>query len=106
MIEKITKAIFDHMVELAALQLTPDEAEYLRKELNNQLQAVEELAAIPLDEAIDLAAHGVPYTAEISQGVREDRHRPFEDTVAILGGAPETEDDYFVVSDIPHEDLD
>jgi len=33
--EGISPAIFDHLVELAALELAPDEAEYLRRELNN-----------------------------------------------------------------------
>lgn len=106
MAEKITREIFDHMVELAALELTEEEAEYLRKELNNQLVAVDGLAAVPLDDAIEPAAHGVPYTLEISQGVRKDQHLPFAHPEDILNGAPETEDGYFVVPDIPHEDLD
>ena len=106
MTEKITREIFDHMVELAALELTEEESEYLRKELNNQLVAVEELAAVPLDDEIEPAAHGVPYSPQISQGVRKDQHIPFADPEEILKGAPETEDGYFVVPEIPHEDLD
>jgi aspartyl-tRNA(Asn)/glutamyl-tRNA(Gln) amidotransferase subunit C len=106
MAEKITREIFDHMVELAALELTEDEAEYLRKELNNQLVAVEELAAAPLDDEIEPAAHGVPYSPGISQGVRADQLVPFANPEDILEGAPETEDGYFVVPEIPHEDLD
>jgi len=106
MTEKITREIFDHMVELAALELTEEEAEYLRKELNNQLVAVEELAAVPLEDEIKPAAHGVPYTPDISQGVRKDQLSPFANSEDILNGAPETDEGYFVVPEIPHEDLD
>jgi hypothetical protein len=37
--QPITQELFDHLVGLAALELSPQEAEYLRKELNNQLMA-------------------------------------------------------------------
>ena len=103
--EEITKEIFDKIVELAALELSEEEAEYLLKELNNQLTSVAELAAIPLDEDTPIASHGVPYPAEISPEMREDKHDPFKNPEEILAQAPESEDGYFVVPDIPHEDL-
>lgn len=106
MTEKITKEIFDHMVELAALELDEAEAQYLRKELNNQLLAIEELSAIPLPDDIEPAAHGVPYPENLSAPIREDIHKKFADPDAILAGAPEIEDRYFIVPDIQHEDLD
>ena len=106
MTEKITKEIFDHMVALAALELNADEAEYLRRELNNQLAALEELVAIPLDADVAPAAHGVPYTTQISAEMRADQHDPFPNAADILAGAPQTEDGYFVVPEIPHEELD
>lgn len=106
MTDQITREVFDHLVELAALELTEEEAEYLRGELNKQLTVIEELAAIPIDEGVEPAAHGVPYTPGISAGMREDKHNPFPDPAKILKGAPESEDGYFIVPDIPLEDLD
>jgi aspartyl/glutamyl-tRNA(Asn/Gln) amidotransferase C subunit len=105
MAEKITREVFDKMVELAALELSDEEAEYLRRELNNQLTAVEELAAIPLNDGVLPAAHGVPYTDETSPHVREDKHDLFKNPQEILAQAPDSQDGYFVVPDIPHEDL-
>ncbi|MDH5506494.1 MAG: aspartyl/glutamyl-tRNA amidotransferase subunit C [Anaerolineae bacterium] len=106
MSEQITREIFDHMVELAALELQSDEAEYLRTQLNNQLKAIEELAAIQIDEDVPFASHGVPYTPQVSQQVREDILLPFPTPEDIIAGAPKTEAGYIVVPDIPHEDLD
>jgi len=103
--EQITREIFDHMVSLAALELNEEEAEYLRKELNNQLLAIEELVAIPLADEVEPAAHGVPYTPDTSPEVRADVHTPFPNPGEIVAQAPDTEDGYIVVPDIPHEDL-
>ncbi len=103
--EKITAEIFAHMVTLAALELSPEEAEYLRQQLNNQLAAIDELEAVPLDESVAPAAHGVPYTAHTSQGTRTDEPQPFDRPGEIVDGAPKSRDGYFVVPDIPHEDL-
>ena len=50
MSDAITPEMFAHLVDLAALELSPEEAEYLRRQLNNQLKAIHELEAIPLDE--------------------------------------------------------
>jgi aspartyl-tRNA(Asn)/glutamyl-tRNA(Gln) amidotransferase subunit C len=106
MTDEITPEIFDHLVHLAALELEPDEAEYLRRELNNQLKAIHELEAIPLREDTQITSHGVPYTPEITPAVRADEWRPFEDSEDILGQAPEMEDGYIIVPDIPHTELD
>ena len=103
--DEINRETFDHMVELAALELDEDEAEYLRGEFNNQLIAIHELEAIQIDPDAELTSHGVPYTAEISAALREDEHIPFEDVEALLEQAPELDDGYIVVPDIPHEDL-
>jgi aspartyl/glutamyl-tRNA(Asn/Gln) amidotransferase C subunit len=105
MTDEITRDTFNHMVELAALELDEEEAEYLRRELNNQLKAVRELERIPLDEDTRLTYHGVPYTADISPEAREDRFEPFPNPEDIIAQAPRTEDGYIVVPDIPHEDL-
>lgn len=105
MTEKITKEVFDHMVELAALELSNEESEYLRAQLNNQLSSIDELVAINIDDTIPYAAHGVPYTKENIAPIREDKWIPFEDVTAILEQAPQLEDKAYVVPDIPHEDL-
>jgi aspartyl/glutamyl-tRNA(Asn/Gln) amidotransferase C subunit len=103
--EKITREIFDKIVELAALELKEDEAEYIRRQLNDQLAAIAELEAVPLEADTPLAAHGVPYTQQISEEPRTDIHKPFEQTGDILETAPEVDERYFVTPDIPHEDL-
>ncbi|MBI3160851.1 MAG: aspartyl/glutamyl-tRNA amidotransferase subunit C [Chloroflexi bacterium] len=103
--DKITPELFEHLVELAALELGPEEGEYIRAQLNNQLKAIEELVRIPLDESTPPAAHGVAYTAATSAPPRPDVHNPFPNPEAILKGAPKTEDGHFVVPDILYEDL-
>jgi aspartyl/glutamyl-tRNA(Asn/Gln) amidotransferase C subunit len=105
MSEQITPEIFNHLVELAALELTPDEAEYLRKQLNNQLKAIDDLAQVPLDPTTPVASHGVPYTSATSAPVRLDEWRPHPNPVRLLAGAPETDEGYIIVPEIPHQDL-
>jgi aspartyl/glutamyl-tRNA(Asn/Gln) amidotransferase C subunit len=102
----ITPDLFEHLVQLAALELDPSEADYLRKELNNQLKAIHELEAIPLEKNTPLASHGVPYTPQISPAMRTDEWIPYDDPDGILEEAPETEDGYILVPDIPHTDLE
>ena len=41
--DEISPDLFNHLAELAA-----DEAEYLRRQLNNQLKAIHKLETIPL----------------------------------------------------------
>ena len=47
--QAISPEVFDHLVQLAALELDEEQSEYLRRELNSQLSAVRELEAIQLD---------------------------------------------------------
>jgi aspartyl-tRNA(Asn)/glutamyl-tRNA(Gln) amidotransferase subunit C len=103
---QIDPQTFAHLVELAALELTANEADYLRKELNHQLQAIDELAAIPLDDSVETAAHGVPYPPENSAPLRKDGPETLIDPARILEQAPETEERYLVVPDIPHTTLE
>jgi aspartyl-tRNA(Asn)/glutamyl-tRNA(Gln) amidotransferase subunit C len=105
MTDHITPEIFNHIVELAALELDPEEAEYLRQELNNQLRAVHELEQIPLDENTPLASHGVTYTPETSPELRPDEWQPWPSPEEILAQAPDVDDGYIVVPDIPHTEL-
>jgi aspartyl-tRNA(Asn)/glutamyl-tRNA(Gln) amidotransferase subunit C len=105
MAEAITAAIFDHLVELAALELEAKEAEYLRAQLNSQLKAIRELEAIEVDPEVGITSHGVPYTPDISAVPRADLAAPSDLADAILRQAPETDGRYLVVPDIPHTDL-
>lgn len=104
--ETIDPQLFAHLVDLAALQLEPSEAEYLRQQLNNQLNAIQALEAIPMQADTPTTSHGVPYTAQISAPPRADIWQPYPDPQAILGQAPQLADDYIVVPEIPHTDLE
>ncbi len=101
----IDEPTFQHLVSLAALDLTEEEARYLRAELNQQLRAIAELESIDLDHATPITSHGVPYTLQTSPELREDEHQPSPEADDILSQAPELHDRYLVVPDIPHEDL-
>jgi aspartyl/glutamyl-tRNA(Asn/Gln) amidotransferase C subunit len=106
MSDAITPEIFAHLVDLAALELSDEEAEYLRRQLNNQLKAIHELEAIPLDENLPVTSHGVPYTSAISQLPRENIWKPSANPDEILQQAPQFEEGYIVVPDIPTTKLD
>jgi aspartyl-tRNA(Asn)/glutamyl-tRNA(Gln) amidotransferase subunit C len=101
----ITPELFEHLVELAALELKDEEKEYLRQQLNNQLNVIDELQAIPVDEKIKIATHGVSYSTEVSQSLREDVIKSYQNYLKLVEEAPESEDGYIIVPDIPHEDL-
>lgn len=106
MTELITPDIFTHLVDLAALDLTPDQGEYLRRELNNQLKAIHELEAIPLAADVPISLHGVPYPQAISPALRADEWIPCADAELIIAQAPQSADGYIVVPDIPHTTLE
>jgi Asp-tRNA(Asn)/Glu-tRNA(Gln) amidotransferase C subunit len=63
------------------------------------------LEAIPLDADIPISLHGVPFTAAESPTPREDEWHPYPNSKEILSQAPQLEDDYIVVPDIPHTTL-
>lgn len=105
MIESITPEIFAYVAKLAAFDLPPDEAEYLRNQLNNQLNSVRELEAIPLEADTEISLYGLPFTPEISSNPRPDEWQPFQNSAEILAQAPEVEEGYFVVPEIPHTEL-
>ena len=106
MTETISLDVFTHLVGLAALELDAAEAEFLRQQLNNQLKAIHELEAIPLDESVAVTSHGVPYTAASSPAPRADVWRPYPDPEEILKQAPLVDEGYVIVPEIPHTDLD
>ena len=105
MTEPITPELFQHLVQLAALELGAEEAEYIRRQLNNQLKAINELAAIPLDESSPVTLHGVSYTPETTPPIRSDEWQPYPRAEAILSQVPQIADGYIVVPEIPHTEI-
>ena len=106
MTDEINAELFEHLVDLAAFAFDPDEAEYLRRELNNQLKAIHQLENVPLGDDVPLASHGVTYTAETRTGLRPDEWQPCDNPDEILAQAPQVENRYIIVPDIPHTKLD
>ena len=104
-VDTITPELFDHLVRLAALELTPQEAEYLRGQLNKQLKAIHELEAIPLEPGTPATSHGVPYRGEMTPQPRSDEWQPYPQPDTITGQAPETDEGYIIVPEIPHTEL-
>ena len=105
MSDEIMPELFAHLVELAALELTPEESEYLRGQLNGQLKAIHELERIPVAADVPPAAHGVTFAPHTRPALRADEARPSSRAEKILKQAPETEEGYLVVPEIPHTDL-
>jgi aspartyl-tRNA(Asn)/glutamyl-tRNA(Gln) amidotransferase subunit C len=103
--EPITREIFAHLVDLAALELEVEESEYLRAQLNSQLQAIRELEAIQVGEDVPITSHGVRYSRAISPPLRPDTMESCPEAEDILAQAPEVEDRYVVVPDMPQEPL-
>ena len=106
MTDEISPEVFAHLVELASFELEPQNAEYLRNELNHQLKAIHELEAIPLDEKMEISTHGVAYPPSHRQPIREDTHLPFSENGALTSQMPQFEDGYVIVPDIPHQTLE
>jgi len=103
--DEITPEIFTYLVELAALELDPAEGAYLRRQLNNQLRAIHELERIEVPDDTPPAAHGVSFGPALRPPLRADVPQPSDQAEAILRQAPEVEDGYFVVPEIPHTEL-
>ncbi len=106
MTDEISPELFHHLVELAALELSPEEGEYLRRQMNNQLVAIRELVSIPVDDEIPIVARGITYTPEMMSPIRKDEWFPFSEPGRLIDQAPEADDGYIVVPEIPHKDLD
>jgi aspartyl/glutamyl-tRNA(Asn/Gln) amidotransferase C subunit len=106
MADNISREDFQKLADLASLELPEKEAEYLRKELNNQMVSIEVLESIPIDAKTSSAAHGLPYTDYNSRQPRADKTSQDPHREAILEQAPELEDGYIVVPDISHEELE
>jgi aspartyl-tRNA(Asn)/glutamyl-tRNA(Gln) amidotransferase subunit C len=101
----ITPELFEHLVELAALELTPQEGEYIRRQLNGQLKVIAELEKIPIPADTPLAAHGISYLPQDRPPMREDEPRPSQLAASILRQAPDADEGFFAVPEIPHTEL-
>lgn len=106
MTDTITPEVFTHLVRLGALELEPQEGEYLRQQLNNQLRAIHELEAIRLDAGVPPSLHGVPFPPELSQEPRPDEWEAFPHPEDLLAQAPTVAERYIIVPEIPHTDLE
>jgi aspartyl-tRNA(Asn)/glutamyl-tRNA(Gln) amidotransferase subunit C len=106
MSEDISPELFAHLVDLAALELKPEESEYLRKQMNNQLKSVNELVSIPLGADQVVASHGITYSPEISSKNRNDEWIAHLEPDKLLQQAPEIDNGYIIVPEIPHKELD
>ncbi len=104
--EHISRETFAHLVRLAELELSPQDAEYLYNELNNQVSSIEQLQAIPLEDDIPVNLRGVTFSPGISQPLREDVWQPFVETRLILGQVPDLVDDQIAVPETPHKTLE
>jgi aspartyl-tRNA(Asn)/glutamyl-tRNA(Gln) amidotransferase subunit C len=104
--EDITPEVFNHLVQLAALELDDRQSEYLRRELNSQLSSIRELEAIKLEESLPAASHGVPYPPEHKPALREDEWETYPEARAITAQAPQFEEGYIIVPEIPHTTLE
>jgi aspartyl-tRNA(Asn)/glutamyl-tRNA(Gln) amidotransferase subunit C len=106
MSESISKGTFDHLVDLAALELETEEADYLLAEMNKQIKSIHELEQIPIDEKTPPARHGVPFPAAICPPLREDEVGIYPNADDLLKQAPSVEERYILVPDIPHTELE
>jgi len=104
--ELIPRDVFEHMVDLAALALEEDEKVYLHQQLNNQLNAIRELEAIPLPDDLAVTTHGVEYGKDGKPTLRKDEWIACKNTAEILSQAPDLENGYIVVPDIPTRELE
>ena len=69
------------------------------------MKAIHELERIPIPDDVPPAAHGVAFSSENRPALRGDEPRPSASAEKILRQAPEVEDGYFVVPEIPHTEL-
>ncbi|HOJ01378.1 MAG TPA: aspartyl/glutamyl-tRNA amidotransferase subunit C [Anaerolineaceae bacterium] len=101
----ISRDVFEHLVDLAAFALAEDEKNYLHEQMNHQLAAIRALEAIPLPGDLVATTHGVEYGKDGKPTLRNDEWKAYENTKEILAQAPDLQDGYIVVPDIPTTEL-
>lgn len=102
----ISRETFNHLVDLAELELNEEQSAYLLQQMNAQLEAVRELGSIPLGDAAPGSTHGVAYLSETRPALRADEVQSFADPSAIVAQSPQHEAGYIAAPDIPHTTLD
>jgi aspartyl-tRNA(Asn)/glutamyl-tRNA(Gln) amidotransferase subunit C len=100
--ERVSLEDVNRVAELAHLELEPDEASRMRRDLNAILDYVAQLAELdtahvaPMAQVSEVLALGEAPAAE-SSVLREDAVRPCLDRDRVMASAPETDSMYFKV---------
>jgi len=95
---KITLDEVKHVARLARLDLTPEEAERMRSQLDAILTYIDKLRQLPT-EGVEPTSHAIP----IVNVMREDEVRPCFPVGDMLANAPERDGDLFRVPKIIEE---
>ena len=106
MAEAVSRTLFQELAKTGALNISPEEGEMLRTELNEQLEVIRQLESIPLEETLPPVVHGNPYPSEIRCELREDEWKPFADPAEIIAQAPLSREGYIVSPDVVHIKLE
>jgi aspartyl-tRNA(Asn)/glutamyl-tRNA(Gln) amidotransferase subunit C len=100
--ERVSLEDVQRVAELAHLELEPDEASRMRRDLNAILDYVAQLAeldtvqVVPMAQVSEVLASGAVPTVE-SSVLRDDVVRPCLDRDRVMASAPETDSVYFKV---------
>jgi len=95
---KITLAEVEHVAQLARLELSPQEKERMRSQLDTILTYIDKLRGLDT-EGVEPTAHAIP----IVNVMREDELRPSAPVADMLANAPEPDDQLFRVPKIIEE---
>src|SRR5262245_33446743 len=95
---KISLADVERVARLARLELSPDEKERMRRELDGILAYIDKLPAVDTRD-VEPTSHAVPMT----NVMREDRARPSLPAADMLANAPERNGEFFRVPKIIEE---
>jgi len=91
----ISKEEVEHVARLARLELTEEEIELFRSQLDVVLERAQRIQALDLDD-VPPTAHPI----ELTNVWRDDVVAPIDDTTPILDNAPAVEDGRFRVPQI------
>ena len=105
MTERVCRTLFQELAKWGALNIPPEEGERLRAGLNEQLEMIEQLEAIPLDGELSPVIHGNPYPSAVRCELREDVWSPFAAPTEIVAQAPLSREGYIVSPDVAHVKL-
>ena len=89
---KITLEEVEHVARLARLDLSPEEKERMRSQLDAILTYIDKLRQLNTD-TVEPTSHAIPMV----NVMREDEVRPGLPAEAMLANAPEREGDFFRV---------